>query len=57
MHMIVPGVRERRTVDRDLTDFFRRYGTARFRRARLQLTNGNHAHFGLVCELLLAPIK
>ena len=33
MRMIVPGVRERRTIDRHLTDFFRSYGPARFRSA------------------------
>ena len=33
MRMIVPGVRERRTIDRHLTEFFRTYGPARFRRA------------------------
>jgi hypothetical protein len=30
---MVPGVRERRTIDRHLTEFFRMYGPARFRRA------------------------
>jgi len=33
MRMIVPGVRERRAIDRHLTAFFRTYGPARFRRA------------------------
>jgi hypothetical protein len=33
MRMIVPGVRERRAIDRQLTHFFRTYGTARFRSA------------------------
>ena len=33
MRMIVPGVRERRAIDRHLTEFFRMYGPARFRRA------------------------
>ena len=33
MHMIVPGVRERRSVDRQLTDFFRTYGPRQFRSA------------------------
>jgi hypothetical protein len=33
MRMIYPGVRERRAIDRQLTDFFRTYGLTRFRRA------------------------
>jgi len=33
MRMIFPGVRERRTIDRQLTHFFRTYGPAQFRRA------------------------
>jgi hypothetical protein len=33
MHMIFPGVRERRSIDRQLTEFFRTYGPGRFRRA------------------------
>jgi hypothetical protein len=33
MRMIVPGVRERRSIDRRLTSFFRSYAPAQFRRA------------------------
>jgi hypothetical protein len=33
MHIIYPGVRERRTIDRQLTEFFRSYTPVRFRRA------------------------
>jgi hypothetical protein len=33
MHIIYPGVRERRTIDRQLTEFFRTYTPGRFRRA------------------------
>jgi hypothetical protein len=33
MRMIVPGVRERRSIDRQLTDFFRTYGPQQFRSA------------------------
>ena len=33
MRMIFPGIRKRRTIDRQLTDFFRSDGPSRFRRA------------------------
>jgi hypothetical protein len=33
MRMIFPGVRERRTIDRHLTAFFREYGPTSFRQA------------------------
>jgi hypothetical protein len=33
MRIMVPGVRERRAIDRQLTEFFRNDGPARFRRA------------------------
>ena len=33
MRMIFPGVRERRTIDQNLTAFFRTYGPSRFSRA------------------------
>jgi hypothetical protein len=33
MRMLFPGVRERRTIDRHLTDFFREHTPARFQRA------------------------
>jgi hypothetical protein len=33
MRIMVPGVRERRSIDRQLTEFFRNDGPARFRRA------------------------
>ncbi len=42
MRMIVPGVRERRTIDRHLTEFFRDYGPARFRRAIARISRFYH---------------
>jgi hypothetical protein len=42
MRMIFPGVRERRTIDRQLTDFFRTYGTAQFRRAVVAISRFYH---------------
>ena len=38
MRMIIPGVRERRTVDRLLTRFFREYRVGAFRRAIASLS-------------------
>jgi hypothetical protein len=42
MRMIVPGVRERRTIDRHLTTFFRSYGPGRFRRAIVAISRFYH---------------
>lgn len=42
MRMIVPGIRERRTIDRHLTEFFRSYGPARFRRAIVSISRFYH---------------
>jgi hypothetical protein len=42
MRMIFPGVRERRTIDRQLTDFFRSYGATQFKRAIVAITRFYH---------------
>jgi hypothetical protein len=42
MHMIYPGVRERRTIDRNLTDFFRSHGPTSFRRAIAAISRFYH---------------
>jgi hypothetical protein len=42
MRMIFPGVRDRRTIDRDLTAFFRTYGSGSFRRAIAKLSRFYH---------------
>ncbi len=42
MRMIYPGVRERRAIDRQLTDFFRTYGLTRFRRAIVAISRFYH---------------
>ena len=42
MHMIVPGIRERRAIDRHLTAFFRTYGSSRFRRAIAAISRFYH---------------
>ena len=42
MRIPVPGIRDRRTVDRLLTSFFRDYRVAEFRRAIVQLSRFYH---------------
>jgi hypothetical protein len=42
MRMIFPGVRERRTIDRQLTHFFRTHGTTQFRRAVVAISRFYH---------------
>jgi hypothetical protein len=42
MRMIFPGIRKRRTIDRQLTDFFRSDGPARFRRAIAAISRFYH---------------
>ena len=42
MRIDVPGVRERRTIDRQLTGFFRSYAPAQFRRAIAAISRFYH---------------
>jgi hypothetical protein len=42
MRMIVPGIRQRRTIDRHLTTFFRTYGPSRFSRAIAAISRFYH---------------
>jgi hypothetical protein len=42
MRMILPGVRERRAIDRQLTDFFRAHREAEFRHAMWALSRFYH---------------
>ena len=42
MRMIFPGVRERRTIDRQLTHFFRTYGPTQFQRAVAAISRFYH---------------
>jgi hypothetical protein len=42
MRMLFPGVRERRSIDRHLTDFFRNHAPARFQRAIASISRFYH---------------
>lgn len=42
MRMIYPGIRERRTIDRQLTEFFRRHAPSKFRRAIRTISHFYH---------------
>ena len=42
MRMLFPGIRERRSIDRHLTDFFRNHAPARFKRAIASISRFYH---------------
>ena len=42
MRMLFPGIRERRSIDRHLTDFFRNHAPARFQRAIASISRFYH---------------